>query len=96
MSFGDGNLRERVGDLNRQVDKLQRANGELCAEVNRQERRIRELEELVLRAERMLTMWDKADWDCTPDEDKMGDYEPEGNLRVFQEHIAALGMEVER
>ena len=44
MSFGDGNLRERVGDLNRQVDKLQRVNGELCAEINRQERRIRELE----------------------------------------------------
>lgn len=47
MSFGDGNLRERVGDLNRQVDKLQRVNGELCAEINRQERRIRELESLV-------------------------------------------------
>lgn len=47
MSFGDGNLRERVGDLNRQVDKLQRTNGELCAEINRQERRIRELEALV-------------------------------------------------
>lgn len=45
MSFGDGNLREKVGDLNRQVDKLQRVNGELCAEINRQERRIRELEE---------------------------------------------------
>ena len=42
MSFGDGNLRERVGDLNRQVDKLQRVNGELCAEINRQERRIPE------------------------------------------------------
>ena len=47
MSFGDGNLRERVGDLNRQVDKLQRVNGELCAEINRQERRIRELESLL-------------------------------------------------
>ena len=47
MSFGDGNLREKVGDLNRQVDKLQRVNGELCAEINRQERRIRELESLV-------------------------------------------------
>lgn len=47
MSFGDGNLRERVGDLNRQVDKLQRVNGSLCDEINRQERRIRELESLL-------------------------------------------------
>ena len=47
MSFGDGNLREKVGDLNRQVDKLQRVNGELCAEINRQERRSRELEEML-------------------------------------------------
>ena len=30
MSFGDGNLRERVADLNRQVDKLQRENAELA------------------------------------------------------------------
>ena len=51
MSFGDGNLRERVGDLNRQVDKLQRVNGELCAEINRQERRIRELEGRTCRME---------------------------------------------
>ena len=50
MSFGDGNLRDRVGDLNRQVDKLQRVNGELCAEINRQERRIRELEEMLRQA----------------------------------------------
>lgn len=50
MSFGDGNLREKVGDLNRQVDKLQRVNGELCAEINRQERRIRELEKMLRQA----------------------------------------------
>ena len=53
------------------------------------------LEELVLRAERLLTAWDKAEWSCTPNEDKMGDYEPEGNLRVLQERIAALGLEVD-
>ena len=47
MSFGDGNLRERI-------DHLEEVNGELCAEINRQERvierqaeRIRELESLV-------------------------------------------------
>ena len=47
MSFGDGNLRERI-------DRLEEVNGELCAEINRQERvieqqaeRIRELESLV-------------------------------------------------
>ena len=43
-------LHEKVGDLNRQVDKLQRTNGELCAEINRQERRIRELEEMLRQA----------------------------------------------
>ena len=37
MSFGDGNLREKVADLNRQVDKLQRENGEL-------QRQVRELQ----------------------------------------------------
>jgi len=37
MSFGEGNLHE-------EVDRLKGVNGELCAEINRQERRIRELE----------------------------------------------------
>ena len=40
MSFGEGNLHEKV-------DRLKDVNGKLCAEINRQERRIRELEELV-------------------------------------------------
>ena len=47
MSFGDGNLRARI-------DHLEEVNGELCDEINRQERvierqaeRIRELESLV-------------------------------------------------
>lgn len=40
MSFGDGNLHDRV-------DKLETTNGELCAEINRQERRIRELEAVI-------------------------------------------------
>ena len=30
-----------------QIDKLKQLNGELCAEINRQEKRIRELESLV-------------------------------------------------
>ena len=40
MSFGEG-------DLHDEVDRLKGVNGELCAEINRQERRIRELESLV-------------------------------------------------
>lgn len=39
MSFGEGDLHERI-------DNLMETNGELCAEINRQERRIRELETL--------------------------------------------------
>ena len=38
MSFGEGNLHE-------EVDRLKDVNGELCEEINRQERRIRELED---------------------------------------------------
>lgn len=41
MSLGEGNLHE-------EVDRLKGVNGELCEEINRQERRIRELESLVL------------------------------------------------
>lgn len=79
MSFGDGNLREKVGDLNRQVDKLQRVNGELCAEINRQERRIRELEELV------RDMYAKLlDVGCGIDE-----------IGGMAEHMDALGIEVD-
>ena len=37
MSFGEGNLRERV-------DELKKLNGELCAEVNRKDALIRKLE----------------------------------------------------
>ena len=40
MSFGDGNLHD-------EVDRLKEVNGKLCAEINRQERRIRQLESLV-------------------------------------------------
>lgn len=50
-------LHEKVGDLNRHVDKLQRVNGELCAEINRQERRIRELEELVRELAEVLALY---------------------------------------
>lgn len=72
MSFGEGNKRERIAELEAEVaqlkrtlggsqaannrlkgenrtlreraDKLEKVNGELCAEINRQEHRIRELE----------------------------------------------------
>ena len=40
MSFGDGNLHERV-------ERLENANGRLCEEVNALEARNRELEELI-------------------------------------------------
>ena len=44
MSFGEGNLHDEVTRLSESNDKLMNVNGLLCAEVNRQERRIRELE----------------------------------------------------
>ena len=43
-----------------QVDYLMRKNGELCAEINRQERRIRELEAELARyrnGRRKMTKW---------------------------------------
>lgn len=55
MSFGDGNLHE-------EVDRLKDVNGKLCDEINRQERRIRELESLV---GVMPLCWD-ADCDRCP------------------------------
>lgn len=84
MSFGDGNLRERVGDLNRQVDKLQRVNGELCAEINRQERRIRELEALV------LDMWHELNYTSIRAED--GCNRCLEKMAVIDERMKKLGL----
>lgn len=36
MSFGEGNLRERIAELEAANERLMNANGALCAEVNRQ------------------------------------------------------------
>ena len=47
MSFGDGNLHDDVMRLSESNDRLMSVNGSLCAEINRQERMIRELESLV-------------------------------------------------
>ena len=54
MSFGEGDLhvenerlKEKVAELEADVDRVKVVNGELCDEINRQERRIRELESLV-------------------------------------------------
>ena len=54
MSFGEGNLRTAVAeltaenhDLETRIDKLMALNGELCAEVNAKDARIRELESLL-------------------------------------------------
>ena len=51
MSFGDGDLhvtnkrlREHIARLEDKVDSLKDVNGDLCREINRQERRIRDLE----------------------------------------------------
>ena len=51
MSFGEGNLRTAVAELTAEkrelearIDKLMALNGELCAEVNAKDARIRELE----------------------------------------------------
>ena len=78
------------------IDNRDESIHNLVKVLDKRQERVKALESLVLDAERLLTMWDKADWDCAPDEDKMGDYEPEGNLRVLQERIAALGEEVDR
>ena len=43
MSFGDGNLHERVEAQRARIETLMETNGALCAEINRQEARIREL-----------------------------------------------------
>lgn len=47
MSFGDGDLHIENEKLKERVDSLEVTNGKLCAEINRQERRIRQLEQLV-------------------------------------------------
>lgn len=44
MSFKDGDLHVKVDELEKQVEKLKVLNGELCAEVNEKDERIRELE----------------------------------------------------
>lgn len=51
MSFGDGDLHVQVAQLKtenarlkQQVDKLRALNGELCAEVNAKDKRIRDFE----------------------------------------------------
>lgn len=63
MSFGDGNLHD-------EVDRLKEVNGSLCAEINRQERRIRQLEALVrdiMKGDPKCTARSCAD--CEHDED---------------------------
>ena len=54
MSFGEGNLHERV-------ERLEEANGYLCAEVNRQQERIGDLEELV------RDLWPRASFTMSPE-----------------------------
>lgn len=47
MSFGEGDLHGKVEAQAKRIDNLMETNGKLCEEINRQEKRIRELEELV-------------------------------------------------
>ena len=54
MSFGDGDLHIENEKLKERVDSLEVTNGKLCAEINRQERRIRQLEALVRAAWRCI------------------------------------------
>lgn len=54
MSFGEGNLHERV-------ERLEETNGYLCAEINRQQERIEGLEELV------RDLWPRASFTMSAD-----------------------------
>lgn len=74
MSFGDGNLHD-------EVDRLKVVNGELCGEINRQERRIRQLEALV------RDMY--GEWCGTVD-----DYYSDA-IFAYYDRMAALGIEVD-
>ena len=44
MSFKEGDLHVKVDELEKQVEKLKVLNGDLCADVNEKDARIRELE----------------------------------------------------
>lgn len=48
MSFKDGNLREKVADLNREIDSMRRRLGGSQAANNRLKQKIRSLEEEIL------------------------------------------------
>ena len=73
MSFKDGDLHVKVDELEKQVEKLKVLNGELCAESNEKDERIRELELRKLyvrhvetcewRLEHSGTLYDK--WRCS-------------------------------
>lgn len=73
MSFGDGNL-------HLEVDRLKGVNGELCAEINRQERVIEDLGALV------RDMY--GEWCATVD-----DYYAQ-NVDAYYGRMAELGIEV--
>ena len=70
MSFGDGDLHIENKQLQGRVDSLEVTNGKLCDEINRQERRIRQLEALVrdiMKGDPKCTARSCAD--CEHDED---------------------------
>ena len=85
----------KARDYEQANERQARKIKDVC-ELNRQQReRIAKLEQLVRDAMQMLDRWDRAEWESMPDEHRAyGEYEPEGNLRVLQERVVALGIEV--
>ena len=78
MSFGDG-------DLHAQVDRLKGVNGELCAEINRQERVIEERDELIGELRLLVDdLWPRASFTMA-----------EGNRESYMERMRELGIEAE-
>lgn len=78
MSFGEGDLHDRV-------DKLETTNGKLCAEINRQELEIRELREdskkLLIERDAYLDLAKRTGWE----NDKLRQENAKLKLRI--EHL---------
>ena len=52
------------------------------------------LERLARDCLRLLSVWDRAEWDSLPDDFHIGGYEPSGNLSVLLGRARELGIEV--
>ena len=94
MSFGDGNKRERIAELEKRIGHLETTNGALCMEINRQERviesqaeRIRELK-LIPRKLYAVDTWD--------DIDDIGVHDVEPNLYRTREAAMRRAAQIEK